>query len=138
MLPIPLMMNATDFSAYTLLIAEDNESNFNYFKISLRKSGIKIVRASNGQEAVQLVESDPSIDIVFMDGMMPLMSGYDATPLIHQLRPELPVLLITAFVSPASMHDAVSRGCNDYLAKPISPDTILSALTKWLKSSNIN
>lgn len=129
-------MNELDLSKYTLLIAEDNESNFNYFRLSLKKTGINIIRALNGQEAVELCEQNPQINIVFMDGMMPSLNGYDATPLIHQFRPDLPVILITAFVSPASMHDAISNGCNDYLAKPIGPEAVLSTLTKWLPSIN--
>lgn len=127
-------MDDIDFSNNTLLIAEDNESNFNYLRISLRKTGIKIHRAVNGQEAVELCEKYPEIDLVFMDGMMPSMTGYDATRLIHEMRPDLPVILITAFVSPASLHEAYSTGCNDYLAKPIGPDAIMSTLTKWLKN----
>ncbi len=125
-------MNSPDFSKHTILIAEDNESNFNYFKLSLKKTGIQILRAVNGQEATELCEKHPEIDLVFMDGMMPSMNGYDATPIIHQLRPELPVILITAFVSPASMHDALSHGCNDYLSKPIGPEAIISTITKWI------
>jgi len=129
-------MNELDLSKYTLLIAEDNESNFNYLRLSLKKTGITIIRALNGQEAFELCELHPEINIVFMDGMMPSLSGYDATPLIHQIRPELPVILITAFVSPASMHEALSNGCNDYLSKPIGPEAILSTLTKWLPASS--
>lgn len=126
------MITEEDFSNYTVLIAEDNDSNFIYFKIGLKKTGITILRAKDGIDAVELCKQHPEISIVIMDGMMPEMTGYEATKAIKAFRPELPVILVTAFFSTDVTRDALQNGCDDFLSKPISPDTLRSVIHKWL------
>jgi CheY-like chemotaxis protein len=67
-----------------------------------------------------------------MDGMMSQMTGYDATREIRKFRPDVPIIMLTAYVSQASIRDAVMSGCNDYMAKPIGPEELLTMLQKWL------
>ena len=126
------MVSEEDFSNHTVLIAEDNDSNYAYFKIGLKKTGIHILRAKDGFEAIQLCKENPEISIVIMDGMMPGMTGYTATKTIKEFRPELPIILVTAFFGSTSPHEALVNGCNDFLAKPISPDALRAIIHKWL------
>jgi two-component system, cell cycle response regulator DivK len=125
-------MDKMDFSDSTVLIAEDNTANFSLFQLSLAKTGVKVLHAADGKVAVDICLSHPEIGMVFMDGMMPSLNGYEATREIRKFRPGLPIVLITAFVSSKSIQEAIANGCNDYIAKPISPETLRAVLNKWL------
>src|ERR1035437_4543367 len=66
----------------TILIAENEQSNFDFLKILLTRMNFKVLWAKNGREAVDLCETDPTINLVLMDIKMPLLKGYEATKLI--------------------------------------------------------
>lgn len=125
-------MDKPDYSQHTILIAEDNEENFMYIRMGLKKTGINVLRAKNGIEAVEMCRNHPEISIVFMDGMMPEMSGFQASKSIRAFNSKIPIVLITAFFSSASILDSIAGGCNDYIAKPVSPDVLLAMLKKYL------
>ncbi|MDA3818245.1 MAG: response regulator [Prolixibacteraceae bacterium] len=120
-----------DLSKYWLLVAEDNDDTRLLISESLKKTGINLVFAVNGNEAVELFQSNPSINIVLMDAMMPEKSGFDATRQIKQINPLVPVVMLTAYVGQDSVKQAVSSGCNDYLSKPVKPSVLLSVIEKW-------
>ncbi|MCF8304700.1 MAG: response regulator [Bacteroidales bacterium] len=124
-------MNKPDFSTYRLLIAEDNKENFLFYKSSLKPTGIQIIHAENGQRAVKQFK-DHEIDLVIMDAMMPVMDGFKATEAIKKMKPEIPVIILTAYVNQETIREAVASGSNDYLSKPITPDVLYVALQKWL------
>jgi CheY-like chemotaxis protein len=131
-------MENFNFKGRTLLIAEDNDDNFDYFYLTCKRTGVSVFRAKNGIEAVALCRDHPEIQMVIMDGMMPGMTGFDATKEIKNFRPELPIIMITAYVNPASMHAAISGGVNDFLAKPIGSDELMIILDKWLGKASSN
>jgi CheY-like chemotaxis protein len=120
------------YTGHTILIAEDDVLNYNLFHASLRNTGVTILHAENGQQAIDFCREHPEIDLIIMDGMMPGMNGFDATRQIRMFRPDLPIVLLTAYVSSASIHSAVESGCNDYLSKPINQETLTTTLRKWL------
>ena len=103
-----------------ILVAEDEENNFELTKAILNMLGIEAIHAWNGREAVELCEMHPDIDMVLMDIKMPVMNGYEATRLIKQKRPELPVIALTAYALIGDREKALHAGCDDYLAKPVS------------------
>ncbi len=123
-------MQAKDLSEYTILIAEDDPTSLKFFNASLAQSGIQILNAENGREAIEKFNNH-KIDVVIMDAMMPVMNGFDATAEIKQKFPSVPVLILTAYVGPDSIRKAVSSGCNDYLAKPIEKEVLIAAVEKW-------
>ena len=96
-----------NFSGKTILIAEDEVSNFEFLKIFFTKMNIKVLWAKNGKEAINLCDTDPSINLVLMDIKMPLLNGYDATKRIKNKRPELPVIAQTAYATLADKEEAL-------------------------------
>lgn len=120
-----------DFREHTILIAEDIDFSFLYMEAVLRRSGVKILWAQNGKEAVEHVKSNLDIDLVLMDMHMPIMNGYEATGIISALRPELPVLAQTAFVLPDDVKKCYAAGCTGYLAKPIRKEHLLNTLSEY-------
>jgi two-component system, cell cycle response regulator DivK len=131
------IQNTTDntksrFSGKTILIAEDEKSNFDFLRIYFTKFNIRVLWAKNGIEAISLCETDPSINLVLMDIKMPLLNGYDATKKIKEIRPELPVIAQTAHAMMNDKEEALKSGCNDYISKPISIHQLMEMLNRYL------
>lgn len=120
-----------NFTEHTILIAEDIDFSFLYIEAVLRRTGVKILWAQNGKEAIEHVKSNLDIDLVLMDMHMPVMNGYEATSIISGLRPELPILAQTAFVLPDDVKKCYAVGCTGYLAKPIRKEQLLNTLTEY-------
>jgi len=93
---------------------------------------INIIRAVNGIEAVELCKSNPDIDLVLMDLKMPEMDGYEATVLIKEFRPELPIIAQTAYSAKADRSKALACGCSDFISKPINKELLLSKIYEQL------
>jgi len=121
------------FEGQTVLIAEDEQSNFDFLKILLNKMNINVLWAKDGIEAVKMCESDPSINLVFMDIKMPVLNGYEATRLIKKKRPKLPVIAQTAYAMISDKLEADKAGCDGYLSKPIKINQIAEVLNEHLK-----
>lgn len=122
-----------DWSAYEILVAEDMESNYLYIKELLAPTKIRILRARDGVEAVEIFENNPSIDAVLMDILMPGLDGYEATGRIRACRKDIPVIAQTAFTFEGEMQDGLYAGCfNDYIMKPFTRDMLLASLKKHL------
>ncbi len=116
----------------TVLITEDEDSNFILLEEMLSHSGINMIRAVNGLEAVKLCQSNPNIDLVLMDIKMPEMDGYEATKRIKEFKPDLPIIAQTAYVTEADRIKALACGCSDYISKPISKRLLLSKINEQL------
>jgi len=121
-----------NYSGKTILIAEDEQSNFDFLKILLTRMNIKVLWAKDGLEAVHLCETDPSINLVLMDIKMPRLNGYDATKLIKIKRPDLPVIAQTAYAMISDQQEAEKSGCDAYLSKPIKINQITEILEQYL------
>ena len=119
-------------SSKTILAAEDEDTNYWLLEKILSDSGITIIRAQNGIEAVKLCKSNPNIDLVLMDIKMPEMDGYEATAKIKKVRPELPVIAQTAYITEADRKRAIACGCSDFITKPIVKKLLISKVCNQL------
>ena len=121
------------FAGKTVLIAEDEQSNFDFLKILLTRMDIRVLWAKDGLEAVDICKSDPTINLVFMDIKMPFMNGYEATRKIKNIRPDLPIIAQTAYAMISDKMEADKAGCDGYLSKPIKIRQIIEMLEVHLK-----
>jgi PAS domain S-box-containing protein len=121
-----------DYAEKTILIVEDEVNNYKYLEEILISTGAKIIWAKNGLVAVQEVIEKKNIDIVLMDVKLPIMDGYTATTKIKALREELPVVIQTAFGLKGDKKKSLELGCDDYIAKPIVKNELLSILDRFL------
>jgi len=114
-----------------ILVAEDEEVNYQFLEAVLEKTQAKLLHAKNGKQAVDLCKSINKIDLVLMDIKMPEMDGYEAASQIKQFRKKIPIIAQTAF----SMEDAEKKckkaGCVDYIPKPIEIATLFSKINKY-------
>ena len=123
----------------TLLIAEDNDLNYEILEEQLEMYGIHCVRAVNGKECVQLFEIDPSgtYDAILMDMQMPVMNGLDATRAIRRLpSPEskqIPIIALTANANLEDVQKCKEAGMNDHMSKPVQIEQIIRTVERWMK-----
>ena len=115
-----------------ILIAEDDDSSYSYEEILLRKES-KILRAYNGQEAVDLCKIHPNITLVLMDIKMPVMNGIEATHIIKSFRNNLPIIAVTAHAQSSDEFKIKEAGCDDYISKPINKTKLLSLIQNYIK-----
>jgi PAS domain S-box-containing protein len=118
-------------SNITILVAEDQEFNFNYLEAVLSDYSCKVIHAKNGHEAVDLCRQNPNINLVLMDIKMPFMDGQAATKLIKEIRPDLPIIAQTAYAI-ASEIEKYQGIFNDYITKPISIEKLEDILVKFI------
>ncbi len=116
----------------TLLIAEDDDSNFILMEEILFDMGINILRAENGIEAVKICKSNPHINLVLMDIKMPKMDGYEATTRIKEFMPNLPIIALTAYSADVDRDKALASGCSDFISKPIKKDSMRLKISEQL------
>ncbi len=116
-----------------ILIAEDDRISFEYLKEILRDESAEILYAKTGTEAFDICESDPDINIVFMDIKMPEMDGRMATKKIKTIRPDLPIIAQTAYALDDEREKILHEGFDAYLAKPIQRKDILTILDKYFR-----
>lgn len=102
----------------TILIAEDNESNYRLFQSILKKE-YHLIHAWDGQEAVELYNKYRP-QIILMDINMPVMDGYEATQEIRKLSTDVPIIAVTAFAYASDEQRAMENGFDGYMAKPIN------------------
>jgi two-component system, cell cycle response regulator DivK len=122
-----------DWSQYTLLIAEDEETNFIYLETALQKTNINIIRAKNGKEAVDTARITPNLSLILMDIKMPEMNGLEATRSIKSFRKDIKIIAQTAFAMEEDKRNCSAVGCDDFLAKPIRYKVLLDTLAKYLR-----
>ena len=132
----PPAASRPDWQNKTLLIAEDEESNIQFLKAVLRSTGIKLLVAVNGLEAVEHCKTHPEIVVVLMDIKMPRMDGIDATKIIKSFRKDLPIIATTAFAMLGEREYILGAGCDDYLPKPITREVLLAKINKHLINAN--
>lgn len=118
-----------------ILVAEDNIVNQKLALRILEKLGFKADVVANGNEAVQAVAAIP-YDLVFMDVQMPLMDGVEATRLIREREKltgkRLPIIALTAHALTGDRERFLDAGLDDYVAKPLKLDDLVSAIDRQL------
>lgn len=121
------------FEGRTILLAEDDVRNVFSMTSIFEPLGARLLVARNGVEALQLLESN-AIDLVLMDIMMPEMDGHTAMTRIRadDRHRRLPIIALTANAMPDDRRRAIDAGANDYVAKPIDIDKLVSLCRVWM------
>lgn len=114
-----------------ILIAEDDNINFLLFQKMMKDKGYKIIRAVNGQEAVDICINDSNIDLVLMDIKMPIMNGFEAIEQIRPIRLHLPIIAQTAYSSSEDRVKIEKAGFNDYITKPLNRERLFELIDKY-------
>jgi signal transduction histidine kinase/CheY-like chemotaxis protein/HAMP domain-containing protein len=116
------------------LIVDDDMRNIFALSTVLHDQGMRMVSASNGREAIRMVQDDAGIDIVLMDIMMPGMDGITTMQEIRKLpdKKDLPIIAVTAKAMKGDREKCIRAGAWDYLSKPVDTVHLLAVLRGWL------
>ena len=119
-----------DNNKKSILVAEDEDSNYELVRIVLHKR-YKLIRARNGIEAVTLNEEEKP-DMILMDIRMPEMNGLDATRIIKEVRSDVPVVALSAYAFEENIPDAKLAGCDEFIAKPFKVEDLIEMVKRYL------
>jgi signal transduction histidine kinase/ActR/RegA family two-component response regulator len=128
---------AAHFEGKKILVVDDVMTNREVVKIPLQDTGVEILEATDGREAVELVARlGEEIDLILMDISMPNMDGYEATRKIRAMNTgwaeTIPIIALTAHTYQEDIDAALEAGMDFHLGKPINFDTLLSTITRYL------
>jgi len=121
-------------SGRKVLVVDDDIRNIFALNSLLERHNMEVITATNGQEAINLVESTDDLSLVLMDVMMPEMDGYETMRRIrsnHKFR-LLPIIALTAKAMKGDREKCLEAGASDYVAKPVNTDQLLSLVRMWL------
>mgnify|MGYP000969532500 FL=1 len=125
-------INNYTWEGKNILIAEDIVSNYKFLRLLLKKSKVNVLWVENGKDAVDMILSNDSIDLVLLDINLPVMNGYEVVKIIKEKKPSLPVIAQTAYALGGDRENAIAAGCDDYVSKPISISVLLKKIDFFL------
>jgi CheY-like chemotaxis protein len=127
-----------NFRGTTILIAEDEETNYDLIKTILVNTSAKIVWAKNGKQAVSFIQKNRNIKncIVLMDIKMPEMDGIAAQKRIHEINNTIPVIAVTAYAQSSDRSKLLRNKFDAYISKPIYPPKLLHLIESFAKSGS--
>jgi len=114
-----------------ILIAEDDDQNYLFLEILLKKYADKLVRAVNSHESIEICRNNPDIDLVLMDIKMPLMDGYEAIRQIRQFNKDVIIIAQTSYGLTGDREKAIEAGSNEHISKPIAKEELLGLIQKY-------
>ena len=128
-----------DLTGIKILMAEDNDLNAEIAIVQLEDMGIRITRATDGEEAVRIFAENPqgTFDLILMDVMMPKMNGYEATKAIRAMQNRrdaftIPIIAMTANAFAEDVQSSLDAGMNGHLSKPIVMDEVVKTIARNL------
>ena len=117
-----------------VLVVDDDARNIFALATLLENQDMDVISATNGRQAIELIQDTPDLSVVLMDIMMPEMDGYET---MREIRKQpafrtLPILALTAKAMKGDREKCLQAGASDYIAKPVNTDQLLSLLRVWL------
>ncbi len=123
-----------DLAGRAVLLVDDDTRNIFALSSVLERRGMKVLTATTGREALDLLQANPDVAIILMDIMMPDMDGYQTMQAIRENMRwrRLPIVALTAKAMKGDREKCLEAGASDYLAKPVNTEQLLAALRIWL------
>lgn len=130
------ILSKDSLAKQNIIIAEDDDTSFNFLHHVLSDYSKNIKRAENGQEAIDLLKDFPETTLILMDIKMPKLNGLDATKLIRNFNKEVCIIGQSAYAQDNYKAQFLAAGCNDYLTKPINKQTLIETIVNCTRIDN--
>ncbi|OQW93956.1 MAG: hypothetical protein BWK79_08395 [Beggiatoa sp. IS2] len=132
--------DTTHRKLFNILIVDDDPVNLQVLENVLSLDHYHVVRATNGQEALNAIRGDISFSIVLLDIMMPKMSGFEVCKIIRETHSitQLPIIMLTAKNQVSDLIQGLQAGANDYITKPFSKGELLTRIKTHIQLSRVN
>jgi CheY-like chemotaxis protein len=114
----------------TILIVEDETSNYKYLE-ALLNNRARLMWAKNGLEAIDICK-EKQVDLILMDIKLPKIDGFEATRQIKEMKPEIPIIAVTAYAMEADKNESIQAGCNNFISKPFKMEELFSLINSYL------
>jgi DNA-binding NtrC family response regulator len=124
---------AVVLSRLKVLIVEDDNAMAQMCAKLVRRHGHSAVIARSGVDALAIVRAGGDVDAVISDIQMPQMSGTELLARLHEMKADLPVILMTGYATVVGADEAVSLGATDYISKPFNAETLVGSLERALR-----
>lgn len=121
---------------FQILIVEDNKNTARLMKVVLKRARYDIHEASNGAEALEMIDKR-HIDLIVLDIMMPVMNGYEFTEQLRAAKDNTPILMVTAKDLPEEKCKGFLVGTDDYMVKPVNEEELVLRIKALLRRSQI-
>jgi len=129
------ILKPIDWSSKKCLLVDDNKDVLIYLNRILTDTGVSILTARSGFEAIEIIKANPDIDVVLLDMQMPEMNGIEATKEIRKIRKDIPIIAQTAFIFEDDKDIILEAGCDACLIKPIRREHLLTVMSSFVKSN---
>jgi CheY-like chemotaxis protein len=116
------------------MVADDIDSNFKFIQTLLKPTGVNLLWAKNGREAINMAK-DKEIDLVLMDIVMPEIDGFEATKQIKQFNNDIKIICQTAYPSPENKQAGIDCGMDKFLAKPIAVYSMMETINDYISKN---
>lgn len=120
-----------------ILIADDEQSIVDLLTIYLENEGYECVRAEDGEEALEILQKDTSIDLALLDINMPKKTGLEVLTTLRNQGAELPVIFISAKNSPQDRIQGLMKGAHDYIIKPFEPLEVIFKIKSVMQNHQL-
>lgn len=122
----------TKWEGKVILAVEDDEISLEFLKELFEPYKVSLLYANNGQTAIDICRTNPKVELILMDVQLPILNGKIAMLEIKKLRPGLPIIAQTAFAMSGDKERYIHEGFDEYIAKPINVQELLSLVEKYL------
>ena len=131
-------MDAAENKKNTILVVDDNEQNLELIQAYLEDIDCRILAATDGPQALDIVDSDPP-DLILLDIMMPKMSGFEVCKRLksNTHSAQIPIIMVTALSEFADIERAIDSGTDDFLSKPVNKLELLTRVRTMLKLKHL-
>ncbi len=126
--PLPSLSGAN------ILLVEDGDTNRKLIGLMLRRVGVQVTTAENGQVGAELAMKHP-FDLILMDMQLPVMDGYTATALLRQQGIAIPIIALSAHAMKGDEDKCLAAGCSGYVTKPVDADALVETVAEMLAAS---
>ena len=119
---------------HKVLLVDDDIRNIFAMTSVLERFRMRVVSVENGRDAIDMLQTQPDIEIVLMDIMLPMMDGYETIKAIRHIArfKNLPIIAVTAKAMKGDREKCIAAGASDYLCKPVEAEQLRSTLRSWL------
>ena len=121
-----------DWRDKTILLAEDEESNYIFIREMLKRTKAQLIWVENGKEAIEVIENEEDIDLILLDIQMPIMDGYDTIKKLKEMGVEIPIIAQTAYAMVEDRNKIESLGFDAYISKPIQINVLFDTLRQFI------
>jgi two-component system, cell cycle response regulator DivK len=122
----------TNWEGKVILAVEDDEISLEFLNEIFEPYKVSLLYAYNGQTAIDICSTNPSVELILMDVQLPVLNGKTAMQEIKKFRPELPIIAQTAFAMSGDKERYIEEGFDDYVSKPINVQELLALVKKYL------